>query len=158
MRQKSNAIALIVLMVSIIVLTTKLFASRSIQILIEDGQAIPVEGGGYFTFADALVLIVSSWAAGMAAFYLLLPERVEMAPAKKMEIAPLALKLLRGDERKVYKHILDSGGEMLQKDLIMETSFDKAKVTRLLNKLEEKDLILKIKHGMTNRIVLKDQH
>lgn len=158
MRQKNNVAALIVLVVSLIVLTSKMFASRSIQILIEDGQAIPVEGGGYFTFADALVLIVSSWAAGMAAFYLLLHEKVEVGPAKKMEIAPLALKLLKGDERKLYKQISDSGGEILQKDLIMETTFDKAKVTRLLSKLEEKDLILKIKHGMTNRIVLKDHH
>lgn len=156
MGQKSQMASLIVLIASLVVLTSRLFASRSIQILIEGGQALPVEGGGYFTFVDAVVLILSAWAAGMAAFYLLLPQSVETPTGKKIEIAPIALKLLEGDEKILYKFISDAGGEVLQKDLIIETSFGKAKVTRLLKKLEEKDLILKIKHGMTNRIVLKD--
>ena len=64
------------------------------------------------------------------------------------------LRLLEGDERRLYQRILDSGGEILQKDLVLESDFNKAKVTRLLDKLEEKRLISRVRHGMTNRIIL----
>lgn len=165
MGQNREVASLIVLIVSLVVLTGRLFSSRTIQIMLENGQAVPLEGGSYFTFLDAIIMIVSAWVAGMAAFYIMRSQRTGEPPV--IEIGPmvengntpniqeLALKLLEGDEMKVYKHILDSRGEILQKDLVMEMNFDKAKITRILAKLEQKDLILKIKHGMTNRIVLK---
>ncbi len=157
MTARKPALATVILVISTTILAIKLLAPRPIQIVLGEEQAILLEGAIYFTFTDAILIAISAWFGGTAAFYLLLHERVEGVPAnKKSDIAPLALKLLGGDERKLYKHISDSGGEILQKDLILETGLDKAKVTRLLNKLEQKGLILRIKHGMTNRIVLKD--
>ena len=158
MEQKREVTSLVVLIVSLVVLTSKLFSSRSIQIVIDEGQAIPIDGSGYYTFSDVLVVIISAWVAGMAAFYLMRHERFDgvQQEAATSDFIAMALKLLGGDEKKVYKYIADSGGEILQKDLVMEIGFDKAKVTRILSKLEQKDLILKIKHGMTNRIVLQE--
>lgn len=44
--------------------------------------------------------------------------------------------------------ILDAGGEMLQKDLVLEGGFDKVKVTRLLDKLGAKaDRIIRLRDG-----------
>jgi uncharacterized membrane protein len=64
----------------------------------------------------------------------------------------LISRLLNGDERNLYQIIASSGGEIFQKDLVEKKVFSKAKVTRLLDKLEEKNLIVRERQGMTNRI------
>jgi len=60
--------------------------------------------------------------------------------------------LLTGDERRMFGEIVESGGEVLQKDLVAKGSFSKAKVTRLLDKRERKGLIVRERYGATNKI------
>lgn len=69
----------------------------------------------------------------------------------------MALRLLEGDERRVYRRVVESGGEILQKDIVSAVPFSKAKVSRIVNRLEEKGLITKRRHGYTNKIVLVKQ-
>lgn len=64
----------------------------------------------------------------------------------------LAIRLLSGDERKMFRRIVDEGGEVLQKDLVAVGIFSKAKVTRLLDKLEGKGLVVRERYGATNRV------
>jgi uncharacterized membrane protein len=56
------------------------------------------------------------------------------------------------DELELYQMIADAGGEMLQMNIVSSKVFSKAKVTRLLNKLEGRGLVVRERHGMTNRI------
>lgn len=67
----------------------------------------------------------------------------------------LVLRLLTGDERVMFKAIMDSGGEALQKDLILRTKMSNAKVSRLLDRLSEKGVITKDRHGSTNKVKVK---
>ena len=69
----------------------------------------------------------------------------------------LILRLLTGDERTMFKAVMDSGGEALQKDLIVRTKMSNAKVSRLLDKLEQKDVITKERYGATNKIKLRPE-
>jgi len=91
------------------------------------------------------------------------PERPEAPPAAPSRSAyevsvpgPASelslLRLLNEDERRMYLEIRDHGGQMLQKDLVALGIFSKAKVTRLLDKLEAKGLVVREPHGMTNRV------
>lgn len=64
----------------------------------------------------------------------------------------LVLRLLLGDERIMFKAVMDSGGEALQKDLIRRTKMSNAKVSRVLEKLERKGVVSKERHGSTNKI------
>lgn len=64
----------------------------------------------------------------------------------------LVLRLLTGDERTMFKAIMDSGGEALQKDLIQRTKMSNAKVSRVLEKLEQKGVVSKERHGSTNKV------
>lgn len=64
----------------------------------------------------------------------------------------LVLRLLSGDERTMFKTIMDSGGEALQKDLIQRTKMSSAKVSRVLDRLVEKGVVSKERHGSTNRV------
>jgi len=67
----------------------------------------------------------------------------------------LVLRLLTGDERTMFKAIMDSGGEALQKDLIVRTKMSNAKVSRLLDRLEAKGVVSKERYGSTNRVKIK---
>ena len=80
-------------------------------------------------------------------------------PAEEKEIATrenyIVLRLLTGDERIMFKAVMDSGGEALQKDLIQRTKMSNAKVSRLLDRLEEKGVVTKERHGSTNKVRIK---
>jgi uncharacterized membrane protein len=67
----------------------------------------------------------------------------------------LVLRLLSGDERAMYKALMDSGGEALQKDLIQRTKMSNAKVSRLLDRLVEKDIVVKERYGATNKVRIR---
>jgi len=67
---------------------------------------------------------------------------------------PTLVKLLDEDERRMYLEIRDRGGQVLQRDLVALGTFSKAKVTRVLDKLETKGLVVRERHGMTNRVRL----
>ena len=62
------------------------------------------------------------------------------------------VKLLDDDERRMYLEIRDHGGTMFQRDLVALGTFSKAKVTRVLDKLEAKGVVVRERHGMTNRV------
>jgi uncharacterized membrane protein len=69
----------------------------------------------------------------------------------------LVLRLLTGDERTMFKAIMDSSGQALQKDLISQTKMSNAKVSRVLDRLLQKGVITKERFGATNRIKIKPE-
>ena len=74
-------------------------------------------------------------------------------PADELGLSELTLvRLLDEDERRMYLEIRERGGEVLQRDLVALGTFSKAKVTRVLDKLEAKGLVVRERHGMTNRV------
>lgn len=64
----------------------------------------------------------------------------------------LVLRLLSGDERTIFRTIRDAGGEVLQRDIVTTTKMSEAKVSRVLDKLVEKGLVVKERNGMGNKI------
>ncbi len=87
-------------------------------------------------------------------------EPMPAPPHDEEEVAAreyLILRLLTGDERTMFKAIVDSGGDALQKDLIAKTRMSNAKVSRLLDKLEQKGVVTKERYGATNRIMIKPE-
>ena len=64
----------------------------------------------------------------------------------------LVLRLLSGDERAMFRAVVDNGGEALQKDLIVKLKWSDAKVSRVIDRLIEKGVVTKERHGSTNRI------
>ncbi len=69
----------------------------------------------------------------------------------------VALRLLSGDERRLYWKIVQAGGAVLQKNLVGEGLFSGPKVTRILDRLEAKGLIDRERYGMTNRIRISER-
>lgn len=68
--------------------------------------------------------------------------------------ARFALCLLDGDKRKVFSELVEAGGEILQSELPLRAGFSKAKITRILDSLEGKGLVIRKRYGMTNKVLI----
>ena len=73
----------------------------------------------------------------------------------KKEFKEIDISKLDDEEKKIYEIIKNSKGSAYQTDLIKETGFSKVKITRILDRLESKDVLERKRRGMTNIIVLK---
>ena len=62
---------------------------------------------------------------------------------------------LTGEEKQVYNMVLDNKA-IFQGDIIEKTGFGKAKMTRIIDRLEGRGLVERKRRGMTNIVVLKD--
>jgi len=65
------------------------------------------------------------------------------------------MKTLVGDEKLLYEKIVASGGVIFQSNLVEQSNFPKAKVSRILDKMEAKGLLERKRRGMANAIILK---
>ena len=74
------------------------------------------------------------------------------APARKRKIAAAELD---SDEGKVVAFINEGNGSVYQSDIMKKTGFSKVKVSRVLDKLEQKGLLERKRRGMTNLVVAK---
>lgn len=68
---------------------------------------------------------------------------------------PIDISTLDEDEKKVYEFINGKQGSAYQSDMIKEFGYSKVKITRILDKMEQKQLLERKRRGMTNLIVLK---
>lgn len=77
--------------------------------------------------------------------------KVEEVPAD-ISTDNLVLRLLNGDEREMFRYIVEAGGNALQKDIITGLKWSDAKVSRNIDKLEQKGIVTKERSGSTNKI------
>jgi len=115
-----------------------------------------------------LFILIAALIAGTAASYLFLtrvPSAQALEPgltasesggprATVPELEDLALRLLDGAERRLIRVLVEARGDVLQRDLVTATAFSDAKVSRLLDRLEERGLVVRERQGMTNRVRL----
>jgi len=163
MKKNLSLLASIILILSILIIVDRLMATPVIQIVLEDGRAVPLENVSYFTLGDVLILIICAWLGGMAFIYLFTKTPIPIVdvprsiPSDETKTKPeeLALDILDGDEKLIFAKIVESGNGILQRDLVLKTGFSEAKVSRLLDKLERRQLVIRRRHGMGNMIMKK---
>ena len=68
---------------------------------------------------------------------------------------PIDYSKLMEEEKTIMKIVEEAEGTIFQSDLVEKTSFSKVKVSRILDKLEARQLIERKRRGMTNVVVLK---
>ena len=68
---------------------------------------------------------------------------------------PVDYSKLDKEEKVLIKTIEDAQGTIFQSDLVEKSGFDKVKVTRILDRLEGKQMIERKRRGMTNVVILK---
>jgi uncharacterized membrane protein len=154
-------ISAIVLISSILLLIDRLLATGPVQLILEDGKAVPVEGASYFSLNEVLFFIITAWFGGMSFLYIIMfskekPELkrdIETIPENK-STAMLAANILEGDEKVLFQNVVD-GGMILQRELVLKSGFSEPKVSRLLDRLERRGLIIRQRNGMGNKVLIK---
>jgi len=156
-------ISAIVLIISVLLLIDRLLAQGPVQLILENGKAVPVEGASYFSLNEVMLFIIAAWLGGMSFLYIILSskenetprsEQIETAIPENKSAAMVAADILDGDEKILFQKIVDNDG-LLQRELILNTDFSEPKVSRLLDKLERRGLIIRKRDGMGNRVMLK---
>jgi uncharacterized membrane protein len=154
-------ISIVILVVSLFLLISQLFTPQPLQIILETGQEVVTQTSEYFSISQVLILVIASFLTGSTSIYLYFKaESDEFLKSfrqrnnienKYQIITPL----LKGDEKRVFQEIIDAKGEMLQNALVLKTCMTKVRMTRALASLQYKNLIIKERHGLTNKIKLK---
>ena len=103
----------------------------------------------YITVAFGIAFLV----LGIGAYLLFMPK--QLIENVRKQFKPVDLTKLKDDEKKIYEIAKGKGGSVFQTDLIKETGFSKVKITRILDRLENDDVVERKRRGMTNIIVLK---
>lgn len=121
----------------------------------------------------SLFILIAALVAGTAAAYLFMSRMPAASPSEPTpsaesggpapapadsELEKLVIRLLDGDERRLMRVIVESRGDIMQRDLVAATAFSDAKVSRLLDRLEERGLVVRERQGMTNRVRLTLPH
>ena len=154
-------ISIIVLIVSLVLLFDKLFTPQPIQMTLQSGQEITTSTSDYYPLTEVLLLIVSAFLIGSAATYLYYnsdsrktvnSSTINEPSAKNYDII---MPLLKADEKQVIKTLVESNGQMPQNKLAVKLNISKVKTTRILHRLEQKDLIGRERHGFTNMVRLR---
>lgn len=163
MKQFKLVFSVIILIASIFLLFNKLFSPQPIQVVLETGQEITTQNPNYYALPEVLLLVAASFLIGTTAIYLFYNSERLYAFTKKLvpdertvqKEYMTVLNLLKGDEKRIFSELKDNRGEMLQNKLVEKTGLSKVSVTRALMKLEHKNLVLKERCGLTNKIKLK---
>ncbi|MDY6769150.1 MAG: hypothetical protein SVW02_03535 [Candidatus Nanohaloarchaea archaeon] len=62
--------------------------------------------------------------------------------------------VLKEDEQEVVRFLIDNDGEAEQRDIVDSLDYSKAKISRLVSDLEDRNLVTKEKHGRVNVVSL----
>ena len=88
--------------------------------------------------------------------YYFIAERYEKKIDKIHSQSNAALRFLDTDDKKIVNSIIKSNGHITQSKLVSITGLSRVKISRHLLSLEQKNIILRKKEGMTNTISLTD--
>src|SRR3989344_5245527 len=124
--------------------------------LLEHGSSCPmyktISQQTYLSFGIVGLLIIVS-------FVLIFSKQTEKIIIKKVEQKKTKNKIdvsaLRSDEKAALK-LIQENKAIFQADLIEKTGFGKAKITRILDRLEGRGFVERKRRGMTNVVVMKE--
>lgn len=122
-------------------------------------------GGGLGMTGSMWLLVLLPTAAFAVAVYALVRTRNKATPPSPSTPTPHLpepgphldashRRLLDEDEQHLYDIVLARNGDVPQGDLPPLTGFSKAKVSRVIDRLEQKGLVLRVRRGMGNRVVV----
>ncbi|PIN95081.1 hypothetical protein COU53_01120 [Candidatus Pacearchaeota archaeon CG10_big_fil_rev_8_21_14_0_10_30_48] len=106
----------------------------------------------YLALAIVGVLVI----IGLVLIFTKPKERIIIKKVKEKTIKKhIDISGLRQEDKQVLK-LIQEQGTIFQADIIEKTNFGKAKVSRIIDRLEGKGIVERKRRGMTNVVVLKD--
>ncbi|MGC8567639.1 MAG: helix-turn-helix transcriptional regulator [Candidatus Micrarchaeia archaeon] len=119
----------------------------------------------YSLFARFIVPLIGGFLLVLAGVFMInLQEGSAIAKRqkpKKQQVNGLPIAISRyfnKDEQRILELVKSHKEGMLQSDIVAITGYSKVKVHRVISMLEAKDMIVKSRFGITNKIFYKDQN
>lgn len=103
----------------------------------------------------SLSIVAVIFVIGIVIMFMKPQEKIVVKKVKEKK-KKLNLDGLDKDEKKVIELLIKEGKAMFQSDLMEKLEIGKVKTTRLLDKLEAKQLIERKRRGMNNIVVVRD--
>ncbi len=106
---------------------------------------------GYFSYqilVTGLTIIIITTMIGIVFF---------LKKTPKKEKGEIIAKILMEDEKKIVDLINKHGGNVIQRTLVRESGFSKAKVSRIIKNLKERGIIEVKSLGRTNKVILRTE-
>lgn len=111
------------------------------------GEGLPVQ---------AYLGVVITLMLGIIGIYLIITARsMDWENMENKKRLAEYIKTLNEDERMIYEVIYSSEGVIFQSELVEKTKLPKAKVSRLLDKLEGRGLVERRRRGIHNLILMR---
>lgn len=156
------------LVLSAFILANKLLLPTTVQIMVlQDGSTTLKAIPNLYTIKDCLIIAVSSFLLGTTIFYLLSARpgyfdhtvTYPQVPDSNLEIesdnVENIINILKGNEQRIIKELNDSG-EMNQAELAARIDIPKSTLSRTLQDLERRKLIIRYENGMSKMVKLAD--
>ena len=159
---KNKNVGMLIIGIAIVIITIVVLFNNALTTIVNTscshGTTCPMYGTIKTQTYISIALIVLIMVIGL--FLILAKEEKEIVIKKIKEKAeikrkPVDYTKLDKDEKVLVKQLEDNEG-MFQSDLIDKAGFSKVKVTRILDKLEGKQIIERKRRGMTNFVMLKN--
>ncbi len=152
-KRRKQIIYTIFLFISLFSISFIFFSNTitKIDVTVNGGTPEYIEIPAMFSIIQVIFLIILTFISTTC--FLLLYVDFKKSDKKNTK-RKIVSNVLEGDDKRLYEIILEKN-EILQKDLVYESGFSKAKVTRILGKLDNKKLIIRKPWGNTNKILIK---
>lgn len=156
LKNKKNALAATLFVISVFILCSKLLLPTTVQIITQDQSTYVRRIPNLYTLTDVALIVVSSFLLTASSMYLLTPTRALQPPeGEKRKLREATLKTLKGNEKRIYQLVIDENGVMFQSELVEKSKLPKSSVSLILDRLEARGLLEKRRHGISNVIILK---
>jgi len=156
------------LVLSAFILANKLLLPTTVQIMVlQDGSTTLKAIPNLYTIKDCLIIAASSFLLGASILYLLSVRpgtfdhtvTYPQVPDSNLEIESgnieNIINILKGNEQRIIKELNDSG-EMNQAELSARIDIPKSTLSRTLQDLERRRLIIRYDNGMSKMVKLAD--
>ncbi len=114
----------------------------------EETGIFPITTPQSYTYIYVILAFLGGTAVSTLVFFLIIKRKYH--PIK----SELVSSLLSDSEQAVIKAINDEGGVAIQRRICERTSFSKSKVSQILLKLEEKNVLKRERWGRTNKVTI----
>lgn len=154
MRSKNKLIILTVLISSLLILFSLTIVSYFFLNFETDNLIINFFV--HFHLLFMFIVTILSLLIGAYSYYIISKDLYEYSKIKK-EVFKDFINFFEDDEKKIIEHLIDNGGVSTQFELLQISNSYKVKLHRLLEKLEQRELIEKKKIGKINKIYLNSK-
>lgn len=151
---KKEIFALTIFVLSLFLVFTIIFSQVQTEIIIEidEEERIVQQIPSNYSLLSVILIIFLSVISSLSGVYFLSDISKSYALNSRQKVQ---LQLLEKEEKEIYLFIIQEE-TVLQKDIVLELNISKVKVTRILDKLERKNLIQRLSYGNTNKIQVKN--